>query len=110
IALRGRAGMGHGPVHWTANFDEIQDFEGDIREVFGGTGLMANVHYFAGTRDTPLGDSKAGFSAELDQLAAYVSSLDRFGLSPHRQGNGALTPEAEAGRSLFNDLGCAGCH
>jgi large repetitive protein len=110
IALRGRAGMGHGPVHWSANFDEIQDFESDIREVFGGTGLMGNAHYFAGTRDTPLGDAKAGLSADLDNLAAYVSSLDRFGLSPRRQADGALTAEAATGRSLFADLGCAGCH
>jgi hypothetical protein len=27
-------------VHWTANFDEIQDFEHDIRNAFLGTGFM----------------------------------------------------------------------
>jgi hypothetical protein len=30
ISMLGRAGMGHGRVHWTANFDEIQDFESDM--------------------------------------------------------------------------------
>ncbi len=110
IALRGRAGMAHGPVHWTANFDEIQDFEGDIREVFGGTGLLANLHYFAGTRDQPLGDPKAGLSADLDNLAVYVASLDDFGRSPHRLPDGSLSAEAVIGRDHFAALGCAGCH
>lgn len=32
--------MGHGNVHWSANFDEIHDFENDICEHFGGSGLM----------------------------------------------------------------------
>jgi hypothetical protein len=34
--LHGRAGMGHGNVHWSGNFDEIQDFENDVRGAFGG--------------------------------------------------------------------------
>ena len=32
VDLRGRAGLAHGPLHWSANFDEVQDFERDIRE------------------------------------------------------------------------------
>ena len=35
ITLHGRAGIAHGNVHWSANFDEIQDFEHDIRGAFG---------------------------------------------------------------------------
>ncbi|MEM7260290.1 MAG: hypothetical protein AAF404_23200, partial [Pseudomonadota bacterium] len=27
ITLKGRAGMGHGMLHWSSNFDEVQDFE-----------------------------------------------------------------------------------
>ena len=38
-SLLGRAGTGIGNVHWTANFDEIQDFENDIRNGFDGTGF-----------------------------------------------------------------------
>ena len=109
LPLQGRAGMGHGPVHWSANFDEIQDFEHDLREAFGGTGLMANAHFFDGTRDTPLGDAKTGVSAELDALAAYAASLDRVGRSPHR-GGAALAGSALEGRALFATLGCNGCH
>lgn len=36
ISLLGRAGLGHGNLHWSANFDEVQDFENDIRREFGG--------------------------------------------------------------------------
>ena len=40
ISLRGRAGMAQGFLHWSGNFDEVQDFEGQIRALAGGTGLM----------------------------------------------------------------------
>ena len=39
----------HGNLHWTANFDEVQDFEGQIRDFAGGTGLMTNADFTAGT-------------------------------------------------------------
>ena len=108
--LRGRGGMAHGNVHWTANFDEIQDFEHDIRGPFGGLGFMDDDDFAA--TNTPLGPAKAGLSPELDAMAAYVSSLDRSTLpkSPYRDASGALTVEAEAGRLVFRDLGCNSCH
>jgi len=107
IGLRGR-GQGHGPVHWTANFDEIQDFEGQIRGFGGGDGLMSDGD-FAATSD-PLGAPKAGLSADLDDLAAYVASLTTTEDSPHRLPDGSLTPDALAGRALFESEGCADCH
>lgn len=108
IDLRGRAGTGHGAVHWTGNFDEIHDFEIDIREVFGGAGLLTNAQFNA-TRD-PLGAPKAGLSADLDALAAYVSSLTDVGTSPYRAANGNLTADGQAGRVLFGQSGCVACH
>ena len=45
ITLNGRSST-HGPLHWTQNFDEVQDFEGQIRQLAGGTGLMANADFF----------------------------------------------------------------
>ena len=45
ISLRGRAGTGHGNVHWTGNFDEIQDFEHDIRGPFAGAGFMTDSDF-----------------------------------------------------------------
>jgi len=45
--MRGRGDMEDGLVHWTANFDEIQDFEHALREVFGGEGLMSDAEFAA---------------------------------------------------------------
>lgn len=111
IALNGRRGTGHGRVHWSANFDEIQDFEHDIRNNFGGTGFMPNTVFNVGTRNTPLGDKKAGLNAELDNLAAYVTSLTTFARSPFRNPDGSLTTDGAAGQAIFNGTGqCISCH
>ncbi len=112
IPLRGRAGTGHGPLHWTANFDEVQDFEHDIRGPFGGTGVLADEVFYGSGVSEPLGAPKAGLSADLDALAAYLASLTSFGRSPFRDAAGALTPSAERGRAIFLDpaAGCGDCH
>ena len=107
IDLRGRIGMGHGNVHWSANFDEVQDFENDIRDHFGGSGLIA-----ASSVSTPLGAVKTGQSILLDNLSSYVSSLGRETLpkSPHRAANGTLSTTAIAGQAVFAGQNCASCH
>ena len=69
--LLGHAGTGDGPIHWSGNFDEVQDFEGDIRNQFEGTGLMSDADFNSGTHSEPLGDKKAGLPPDLDALAAY---------------------------------------
>ena len=107
--LRGRAGIAHGPVHWSGNFDEIQDFEHDIREHFGGAGLIDDALWTGEVTD-PLGAPKAGLSSRLDALAAYVTSLDTFPRSPHRAPDGAWTDDARAGARLFVASGCDTCH
>jgi hypothetical protein len=108
--LRGRSGLGHGPVHWTANFDEIQDFENDIRSGFGGAGFMSDADFDAGSRSDPLGDPKAGVSAELDALADYVTSLETAPVSPFRNPDGSVPDDAVRGEGVFLSLGCDGCH
>ncbi len=108
IDLRGRAGMAMGPLHWTGNFDEIQDFESQIRNLAGGTGLLADAD-FAKTQN-PLGVPKAGLNADLDALAAFVSSLKTMAPSPWRHPNGSLSSSALAGKSVFNTAGCSQCH
>ena len=125
ITLLGRRGMGHGPVHWSANFDEIQDFEHPIRDLFGGTGFMLESDFEVGTRNTPLGTTKAGVSDDLDNLAAYVASLSIVPRSPHRNADGTLTDAAAPtgsavrGRTAFaatrtglasGATSCASCH
>ena len=109
VSLRGRAGA-QGFLHWSNNFDEVQDFEGQIRALAGGAGLMSNAQFNAGTRSQPLGDPKAGVSADLDALAAYVKSLSSFPSSPHRNADGSLTSAASAGKALFTARNCSSCH
>jgi DNA-binding beta-propeller fold protein YncE len=108
IKLLGRQGLGHGRAHWSANFDELQDFEHDIRGAFGGAGFMSNADFEA-TSD-PLGAPKAGRSSDLDDLAAYLTSLSRHGRSPARQPDGSLSAGAVRGKHLFATMQCASCH
>ncbi len=109
ISLRGRAGA-QGRLHWSNNFDEVQDFEGQIRTLAGGTGLMTDAQFNTGTRSQPLGDAKAGISADLDALAAYVGSLASFDPSPFRPSASTLSTAAGAGKQLFINFNCAACH
>lgn len=106
--LEGRAGTGHGRVHWSANFDEIQDFEHDIRFAFLGSGFMTSADF--GQTDTTLGNPKAGKSVDLDALNAYVESLATFPQSPNRKWNGDLNGTAVDGKAIFEAKGCYKCH
>jgi YVTN family beta-propeller protein len=108
ISLRGRSG-GEGRLHWSGNFDEVQDFEGQIRTFARGSGLMSDAALATGTRNQPLGDPKAGASADLDALAAYLTSLNTSALTPYRAADGSLTAAAQAGSALFTTK-CAACH
>ncbi|MFK7888815.1 MAG: PKD domain-containing protein, partial [Gammaproteobacteria bacterium] len=109
-SLRGRGGMAHGNVHWSANFDEIQDFENDIRNAFGGKGFLSDAD-FASTSN-PLGAPKTGLNADLDALASYVASLTDAHVprSPFREPDGNLSATAQTGQGIFVAQGCADCH
>ncbi len=111
-SLKGHNGVGQGPLHWSGNFDEVQDFEHDMRGPQRGTGFMSNAMFNQGTRNTSLGDKKAGMSPELDALAAYVTSLNEFPASPYRNSDGLMTVAAKHGETIFNSTktGCAVCH
>lgn len=110
--LLGKAGEKHGPLHWSANFDEIHDFEHDIRGAFGGTGFANSSDspqkFF--NKSHPLGFPKAGISSDLDALASYVRSLGKTQQSPHRTSTGKLTEAAQRGKKHFEQLNCASCH
>lgn len=110
ITLRGHGGTAEGPLHWTGNFDEVQDFEGQIRTLALGTGLMSDVDFHTGTRSDPLGTPKAGVSPDLDALANYVSSLSDQGISPYRNTDGTFTASAIAGQTVFRQQNCGTCH
>ncbi|MBX9625651.1 MAG: c-type cytochrome [Gemmataceae bacterium] len=102
------------PLHWSADRDEVQDFEYTVRgKLMRGRGL------FDGTlKPRPnfltlaeLDMDLSGKSKDLDALAIYTNSFESR-LSPHAAGPGKLTPEAERGRTLFTSaaVGCASCH
>jgi DNA-binding beta-propeller fold protein YncE len=108
ISLQGRQGTGHGLVHWSANFNEIQDFEQDIRLAQGGRGFMAD-HLWRASADA-MGYDKRGLSPELDAINSYVSTFDRFPPSPYRDQDGSLTDAGERGKQVFERLECWQCH
>jgi cytochrome c peroxidase len=110
VSLLGRRGSAQGNVNWSGSFDEIQDADDNIRNLFGGKGFLSAEQVAVGTVGTALGDKKAGLDADLDALAAFVGSLDQYHPSPFRNPDGTLTPDGVAGRALFDRLGCGFCH
>lgn len=108
LRIEDLGGVGHGNLHWTANFDEIQDFENDIRFQFSGTGFMRNDRFEASADQ--LGPPKVGRSNDLDPLAVYVASLAQFPDSPHRNADGSLTAAGVRGAEIFAVRGCRQCH
>lgn len=109
IALNGKSGLSHGRLHWTANFDEVQDFENQIRILNEGLGFISDADYHFGVVADPLGAKKEGLSPSLDALAAYIKSLDSFPTSPFRV-KGGLTLNGQRGKKVFEQYGCGGCH
>lgn len=107
IDLRGKDGMKHGTLHWSANFDEVQDFDDQIRNLNEGTGFLYDVVKKA---HKPLFPSKSGLHVGLDNLAKYVTSLSDYPKSPYRNDDGIMTKAAKKGRSHFIDLECYTCH
>jgi YVTN family beta-propeller protein len=101
------------PLHWSADRDEVQDFEYTIRgRLMQGAGLVRGpLTPKHGFEATELEERLAGRSKDLDALAVYCNSFD-FTLSPHLLTGGRLSPAAERGKTLFFDqaVGCAGCH
>ncbi len=92
------------PVHWSADRDEVQDFEHTVRgKLMQGQGLMK------GTLPEAFGEPISGRSQALDALAAYTNS-HKFPMSPHSK-NG-LTDAAKRGKDLFfsTTTRCATCH
>ncbi|MDC0176654.1 Ig-like domain-containing protein [Polaribacter sp.] len=107
IDLRGKAGMKHGMLHWSGNFDEVQDFDNQIQALNEGTGFVFDKI----TRNHPqLFSSKYGLHRELDNLAKYVASLNEYPKSPYKNKDGSFTANAKKGRKHFIDLKCYTCH
>lgn len=101
------------PLHWSADRDEIQDFEYTIRgRLMQGPGLFrGSLKAKAGFEPTELSMDLAGRSKDLDALAVYSNSFE-FTLSPHIPAPGQLSAAAQRGKTLFfsDAVGCAKCH
>ena len=112
IALQGRAGMGHGPIHWRADMDEIQDFEILLRQTLQGRGFVSDEAFHDKGADWVFGSPNAGLSRELDALAAYMATFTKVDPSPYRRPGGLMTTDALAGEAIFHgsSTGCATCH
>ncbi len=92
------------PIHWSADRDEVQDFEHTIRsQLMQGRGLID------GDVQPSLEAANRGLSADLDALAVYSNS-HKFTLSPHAKKG--LSEAAQRGRALFfaEETQCATCH
>ncbi len=101
------------PLHWSADRDEVQDFEYTIRgRLMQGKGLVSGpIKPKAGFHATELEEPLSGRSADLDALAIYSNSF-KFRLSPHIPAPGKLSAAAERGKQVFfnKEVGCASCH
>jgi DNA-binding beta-propeller fold protein YncE len=107
IDLRGKEGMKHGTLHWSANFDEIQDFDDQIVNLNEGTGFLFDATKPAHKRFFP---SKAGLNNGLDNLAKYVTSLSDYLKSWYKTKEGKMTNDAVNGRKHFIKMECYSCH
>ena len=99
-------------LNYSAIFDEVQDFENNIRGTSGGLGLITLAD---GSQDPVLdafNPPNTGRSVLLDALAAYVAEGIRSPISPARR-LGFSSRERRlitAGRRLFEEAGCVICH
>ncbi|MFQ3650421.1 MAG: hypothetical protein SNJ75_08820, partial [Gemmataceae bacterium] len=106
-------GMAHThPLHYSADRDEVQDFEYTIRSrLMGGAGLLRErIKPKIGYHPIELEEKTSGRSKDLDALAVYSNSFT-FTLSPHAPG-GKLSEAAQRGKELFHSpaVGCVKCH
>ncbi|HVK19226.1 MAG TPA: hypothetical protein VM533_19995 [Fimbriiglobus sp.] len=102
------------PLHWSADRDEVQDFEYTVRgKLMQGRGLCKDQvkPRKSFTEFAELEETMAGRTADLDALAIYTNSFP-FRLSPHSPAPGKLSPAAERGKALFlsAETKCATCH
>jgi YVTN family beta-propeller protein len=101
------------PLHWSADRDEVQDFEYTIEgPLMQGRGFLRGaIKPKQAFQPTELDETTAGRSKELDALAIYTNSFE-FPLSPNIPAAGRLSPSAQRGKKLFFDttVGCASCH
>jgi YVTN family beta-propeller protein len=101
------------PLHWSADRDEVQDFEYTVRgKLMQGRGLcdlkLKPRETF--TEFAELDQTLSDVTPDLDALAVYTNAF-AFRLSPHAPA-GKLSAAAERGKAVFfsKEANCASCH
>ncbi len=99
-------------LNYSAIFDEVQDFEANIRGVSGGLGLITLADGV--TQDPTLNAfalANTGRSRGLDALNEYVARI-RTPISPFANVSpfSTLGREIALGRQIFESQGCVNCH
>ncbi|MEZ6139342.1 MAG: beta-propeller fold lactonase family protein [Zavarzinella sp.] len=102
------------PLHWSADRDEVQDFEYTIRgKLMAGRGLALGAikPRTEFLKPSELEEKLSGRSKDLDALAIYTNSFQPK-LSPHIPEPGKLSESALRGKELFfsKEVACATCH
>ncbi len=99
-------------LNHSAIFDEVQDFESNIRGTSGGLGLFVRAD---GSQDPALdafATKNTGRSVQWDAIALYTALGIRAPISPARRYD-PDSPQAKdivAGRELFAKASCDSCH
>jgi uncharacterized protein (TIGR03437 family) len=101
-------------LNWSAIFDEVEDFEGNIRNVSGGLGLFVQSDGITQAAAVPAFIPASGGQPQLkvrgvgswDAIKAYVQSGIRAPVSPASKQD----PDVLAGRQLFIQNNCHSCH
>jgi len=107
LSLNGQSGTRFGNLHWTANFDEVQDFIFQIKNLNRGSADVADN--FDAARN-PLNVVTTGESALIDELSAYVASLGKDTIQRSPIITTTPTEAAELGEQIFYDRNCTSCH
>lgn len=106
-------------LNWSASRDEEEDFEGNIRAVSGGDGLLANLD---GTQDNnpPLSDfnppngqpNTPRHQLTVRGIGAWdaIKQYEQFGIRSPISPVSKTDPDTVAGRALFIAANCQQCH
>ncbi len=102
-------------LNWSANRDEQEDFELNIRGVSGGDGLIVlgdgltpdpNVFDLTPLASAARNQLKVRGVGAWDALKTFV----QFGIRSPKSPVPAFDPDVVAGRALFTAANCQGCH
>lgn len=102
------------PLNWTANRDEQEDFELNIRDVSGGEGILVGddgvSQLLPATNFTPPNANRRQLKARghngWDAIKAYL----QFGVRPPISPISKDDPDVIAGEALFRQANCQSCH